>query len=424
MDPTTWLYVASLMIIGIYFRFSRLFSIRNLDLIGIIGYAPGLLLITHGQEQSGYAWLFLVSALFLVRLLIDPLFTRRPLTEPNLSPGGMTFMACALLFFLVANVITERVLEPPQAPAGWVELSSPIWRVPRTKGPGYLPFYRIITLEEPVTPEPTSDQTESVPAPQFRPRSHLMLGVGIKIVAIIAQFAIVFGLVLFGLRHFDNIQTGLAAASLYLLLPYTSQFTARLDHIVPAAFVLWALVAYRRPMIAGGLLAGATIVFYPFFLLPLWIGFYSRRGVIRFIAGFLAVLTVLVILLLFISPSWTDFGNDLAAMFGKGLFRIDDADGFWRYHWPYFRIPILVGLMVLCVSLGLWPSEKNLANLLSGTGALLLASQFCLTHQGGLYIAWYAPALILTIFRPVLEDRTAIRAVPPYWFGPLPKLTG
>ena len=419
MDPTTWLYVASLMTIGIFFRFSRFFSIRNLDLIGIILFAPGLLLISHQAERAGYVWLFTVSALFLPRLLIDPFFSRRPLTEPNLSPGGMTFMVIALMFFLVGNILTERVLETPPSQPRAPE-ASPIWRVPELRGPGYLPFYRAITLYQRESPPqeknspPESTETETT--------SHLILTAGIKIAAIAAQCAIVAGLILFGLRHFDNVQTGLAAASLYLLLPYTSQLTARLDHIVPGAFVLWALVMYRRPMIAGALLGASTIVFYPFFLLPLWIGFYWRRGLFRFLAGFLAVVAGLVLVLFFVSPTWTQFWRDLAAMFGKYLLRTEGADGFWAYHWPYFRIPILAGFAALCVSLGIWPSEKNLANLLSGTAAVLLAAQFCLIHQGGLYMAWYAPALILTIFRPSLKDITAERAVPRYWFAPLPKL--
>ena len=40
-----------------------------------------------------------------------------------------------------------------------------------------------------------------------------------RVMAILAQLAIVLGMVLVGLRHFDNIKSGIAAATLYLLLP-------------------------------------------------------------------------------------------------------------------------------------------------------------------------------------------------------------
>jgi hypothetical protein len=41
----------------------------------------------------------------------------------------------------------------------------------------------------------------------------------------------------------------------------------------------------------------------------------------------------------------------------------------------------------------------------------MLGSQFWHVPQGGLYMAWYLPLLILTVFRPNLEDRMAQSAV-------------
>ncbi len=41
MNPTTWVYLASLIMIAVYFKFRRLWSVRNLDLIGLILFAPG-----------------------------------------------------------------------------------------------------------------------------------------------------------------------------------------------------------------------------------------------------------------------------------------------------------------------------------------------------------------------------------------------
>lgn len=422
MDPTTWLYVASLMTIGIYFKFHRLLSIRNLDLIGIIAFAPGLLFIFHGIDTQGYLWLIAVSLLFLPRLLIDPAFSRRPLTEPNLAPGGMAFMAVSLMFFLTANILTDRAVTVGGLAASGGEKVAAMWRVPKVRGPGFMPFYRAISLtRETPGSAPAGDMGSE--AENARPAPSLILRAGIKAVAIVCQFAIVLGMLFFGLRHFDNIQTGLAAASLYLLLPYTSLMTARLDHLVPAALVVWALASYRRPVISGIFLgAAAGIAFYPLFLVPLWVGFYWRRGAIRFGIGVVSSLVVLVILLFFLHSDGTQLRLDLAAMFGKGLFRSEGADGFWEFYPAALRIPLIAALGVLAGSLALWPAEKNLGNLLSGTAALLLVSQLCLIHQSGLYMAWYAPVLILVVFRPALEDRTAARAVPPRPFAALPRL--
>ena len=92
LNPTTWAYLSSLLMIGMYFKFHRFWSVRNLDLVALIAISPGLLLIYYGmakhvpwQVQGGYVWLFGISGFFLIRLLIDPIMVRRPLLEPNLS---------------------------------------------------------------------------------------------------------------------------------------------------------------------------------------------------------------------------------------------------------------------------------------------------------------------------------------------------
>lgn len=98
LNPTTWAYISALMMVGIYFKFQRFWSVRNLDLVGLIAFSPGLLLIYHGLLkqwpeliQSGYFCLFVVALFFLIRLLLDPLMVRRPLLDPNLSAGGLAF---------------------------------------------------------------------------------------------------------------------------------------------------------------------------------------------------------------------------------------------------------------------------------------------------------------------------------------------
>ena len=176
VDPATWFYLSSLLMIGLFFKFSRFWSVRNLDLILLILLAPGLLFIYYGRQmvqaeaalaleaaekvvspsdgsslppaelpadaddvpiervedeleqpegedaespeiatlsvgqqrqRDGYLWLICAGALLLARLLADPTMVRRPLLEPNLSAGGLTFIGCSLFVFLMANVITR-----------------------------------------------------------------------------------------------------------------------------------------------------------------------------------------------------------------------------------------------------------------------------------------------------------------------------
>lgn len=120
VNPTTWFYLSSLLSIALFFKFNRLWSIRNLDLGLLILFAPGLLAVEYGGfkadpavQQAGFVWLFGVTLAFMVRMLFDSVMVRRPLLEPNLSTGGLNFLGLSLLIFLMANVIWSA----PQAEA-------------------------------------------------------------------------------------------------------------------------------------------------------------------------------------------------------------------------------------------------------------------------------------------------------------------
>lgn len=420
MNPTTWIYLSSLMTIGIYFKFRRLWSVRNLDLLILIAFAPGLLMVSprmaHYQlAEWGYVWLFAVGGLFLVRLLIDPMMVRRPMLEPNLSAGGLTFTGVSLLIFLMSNVVTADLLESDLEGARRLDEILARKAVTASEsdvvshGPGYPLFYLFASFSN----------RAFVPDDDTEPSAYrraLVRAATTRTTAILGHLAIIIGIVLIAYRHFDSIQIGIAAATLYLLLPYTAQYTARVDHVLPAAALVWAIEAYRRPVVAGiflGLAAG--VIYYPFFLLPLWCSFYWQRGLFRMLIGFTAALLVLVVSLTFTSPDLSTFLAQLKQMFGWTSVALDNVSGFWRYHQPAFRIPVVAAFVVLCGSFALWPAQKNLGTLLSCSAAVMLGTQFWHANNGGVYMAWYMPLLLLTIFRPNLEDRVALTAVTEGW---------
>jgi hypothetical protein len=416
VNPTTWVYLSSLLTIGIFFKFHRFWSVRNLDLVALIAFAPALLWIIHEQEREGYVWLFAVGGFFLVRLLVDPLMVRRPLLEPNLNASGLTFTGVALLVFLMTNVMTGRVYPlarlpvPSQSEAG---------------GSACPLFYRIADLSDDVA----NDRGDKARPEQSR--RELARAAIIRTMAILAHLALVTGIALIGYRHFGNVHIGVAMASLYLLLPYTAQMTPRVDHVVPAALLVWAVQAYRGPGVAGILIGlGVGLIGYPLFLLPLWCSFYWRRGLFRFVLGvFLGIVLLaglLLILMLAANLSGAAevgaFWDRLQQMFAWASPSLaQQADGFWQYHGQAFRIPVMAAFVVLCGSLALWPAQKNLGTLLSCSAAVMVGLQFWHAHQGGLYMAWYLPLLVLTIFRPNLEDRVAVTAVTE---GPFPGRPG
>jgi hypothetical protein len=430
VDPTTWVYLSSLLTICLYFKFSRVWSIRNLDLLGLILLAPGLVVVDYGLaqqdtriEQIGYIWLFTTSGLFMIRLLLDPMMVRRPLLEPNLSVGGMTCLGLSLMVFLMANVVNSNPTKDDLAgPKGAEQVQARQSSPPddtslTTHGPGYPLLHLLPSISTQLwflanTAHTTPQETDA--------RRDMLQKATARTMAILSHLAIVIALVLIGYRHFDNIRAGIAAATLYLLLPYTAQLTGRVDHALPGALLVWAVAAYRRPMIAGmliGLAIGA--VYYPVFLLPLWVSFYWHRGLLRFSLGVVSMLAAVVASLAFTTDSVAQFWDRVQQMFGWTSLSPARFEGFWSFDIipPVYRYPVLVAIMVMCASLALWPAQKNLGTLISCSAAVMLATQFWHPLGGGLYMAWYLPLVLLTIFRPNLEDRVALSVLGEGWLA-------
>ncbi|MFZ5828635.1 MAG: hypothetical protein ACOY3P_01035, partial [Planctomycetota bacterium] len=337
------------------------------------------------------------------------IMVRRPMLEPNLNASGLAFTAASLLVFLLANVVTGHLAESDKIGPRRAEAIREGEEHPEQArdlaqhGPGYPLFYLLASYAN--EPFFDRDQPEAV-------RKEAIETATARTTAIIGHLAVVIGIVLIGYRHFDNFQTGVAAATLYLLMPYTAQWTNRVDHVVPAALLVWAVQSYRRPVVSGILIGlAAGVIYYPLFLLPLWCSFYWRRGLARFLIGSIGAMIVLVASLALTSTDWANFVGQLRLMFGWTALVPQETIGFWHYHELALRVPVMAAFVIMCASLALWPAQKNLGTLLSCTAAVMLGVQFWHAQEGGIYMAWYLPLLILTIFRPNLEDRVALSAV-------------
>ena len=127
---------------------------------------------------------------------------RRPLLDPNLSAGGLTFIGCSLFVFLMANVVSRP--------------SHDMWAT--------TPQAEVISL----APQSPGDEVRVVPreGPGYALMGELPPN-GQKVLGDRRSSAIVLGMVLIGYWHFDNIVMGVGAATLYLMLPYTALMTNR-----------------------------------------------------------------------------------------------------------------------------------------------------------------------------------------------------
>jgi hypothetical protein len=438
VNPTSWAYLSSLLMLALFFKFNRAFSVRNLDLFLLISLAPGLLLVQYSIENDGiranavsarhlgFLWLFAVSALLMARLLLDSAMVRRPLLEPNLNAAGLAFLTSSLLFFMMANVMTGQPTPVDVSPA----LAAPKAEGDKpsaeaidafeSQGPGFRLLYSLPRISTQTVVRGSEESPPETQAAEEEQR-HEVGVITARIMAILSHVLIVSGVVLIGGRHFGNVTAGIAVATIYLLLPYTASWSGKVTHALPAALLVWAVALYRRPLLAGVLIGLASgTIYYPIFLIFLWCSFYWERGVKRFLSGVLISIAALVLTLYFTTESIEVFLRQVWQMFGVRPPKMQNLQGIWRDDFwnPLYRLPILFGFLALAISFVTWPPRKHLGTLISCTAALMVGVQFWHAHGwgGGVYVAWYLPLLLLTIFRPNLEDRVASAVVPEGWW--------
>ena len=395
VNAPTWFYLSLLLIIAVFFKFSRIWSIRNLDLILLLSLAPGLLFVksTYSGSSLGYCWLFTVSGFLLLRLLLDGVLTRRPRMEQNLNPAGMAFLCAAAMLFQTTKIVTEA---PDAGAMQTIRHADELLR-----------RQDVSLAESGVTPiQPTGPASRLLATPVVP----LMGGVEIaaaRTLAFLSHLAVLFGLIAVGRWHFSDTHLGLAMGTLYLLLPMTAYDVTKVNHLLPAALIVWAIAAHRSPTLAGGLLGLACgTLFFPVFLLPIWMAFYWGRGSMKFGLALMMTGTVLWGSLLLTSADSHGFIRQTLGSIDWSLLKFEAVDGvgFWRLYNPAYRIPVFATFVVLLVSLTIWPQKKTVESLLANSAAIIVATQFWYPDQGGIYVLWYLPVMLLVTFRPRLAN--------------------
>jgi hypothetical protein len=198
-------------------------------------------------------------------------------------------------------------------------------------------------------------------------------------------------------------------ATLYLLLPCTAYGVGEFNHVLPAALIVWAFVAYRKPAVSGVLLGLACgSMFFPLFLLPLWAAFYGRRGWLKFAAALGGVMFLLVGgRALMTSVDANSFLKQAIGTLDVARLAFRSSENvpfFWdeRTFFSVYRLPIIVAYFVMLFSLTVWPRHKTVEHLLAHSAAIIVGTQFWFTQQGGVYLLWYLPLVLMVVFRPRL----------------------
>ena len=396
VNEPTWFYLSLLLILAVFFKFGRIWSVRNLDLMLLLSLAPGLLLVraTSLLPSVGYCFLFAVSGLLLIRLMLDAAFTRRPRLEQNLNPAGMAFLCASALLFQTTKIMTEQ----PDLAA-----------VRTVRGADELLKRQDASATD--TADSKDSTSETGPAGRLLATPVVPLAGGTEIaaaraMAFLSHLAVILGLIAIGRWHFSDTSLGLSMAALYLLLPCTAYDVSKVNHLLPAALIVWAVAMHRRPMVAGVLLGLACgTVFFPIFLLPIWMAFYWKRGAMKF--GLALVLTGAVLLgsLILTSADSMSFKQQTLGSIDWSVlkFQAEGGVGFWSLYNPAYRIPVFATFLMMLIVLTIWPQRKNVEHLLAHSTAVVVATQFWYPHQGGIYVLWYLPLMLVVTFRPRLN---------------------
>lgn len=429
-DPT-WLYLSFLLILAVYFKFSRVWLLRNLDLLLLLAISPGLLIVRSEDDVVagiGYVWLFVVSGALLVRILLDGLFVRRPRLEQNMNSAGMSFLCAATVVFLTTKLLTDPVQDA---------------KVRNLARGGDRPAV-VVAEELSVAPELKSEEganegTATVapevaqpPGPATELVAHAVDGISkvvtagqredtkkpeqiaiftVRIIAILSHLTVIVGLTLVGRQIFGDPELGFAMSALYMILPCTAYELGAVNQVLPAALVVWAIYFYRHPFVSGSLLGLASgMVFFPVFLLPLWGAFYGRRGGGRFLFAVLLTTGVILGALALLTQSVRDAVQGALGYVQWNSLQWQEAQpgsGFWGTREMAYRIPVLVTYVIMLIALTIWPRNKSLAQLIPHSAAIVLGTQFWYPQRGGVYVLWYLPLLLMVIFRPMMSNHFA-----------------
>ena len=432
-NATTWFYFSFLLAVAVFFKFSRLWSVRNLDILTLFLLMPGLMFIQASRPSAqpisrnptletaslvasctsttlpttlaqvevfsqqrrateldgrflwiGYLWLICGSGYFFLRCLIDLVLVQRPALAPNLTFGGLAWLAMSLVVCLSAVVFRQN--DRPAPPVSDGTLTSEGLRSPQGKAPPETAFVTLVRQWL----DPTSVMMRT-----FAMAGHLI---------------VVLGLLLLGRIHYQDALAGMAAATFYLMLPYTGMFVRQVDQVWPMAIIVWMLVAYRIPSLAGLLLGFASgSLYYPVLLFPVLLSFYRGRGAGRFSFFFLLGMSIVLGAVAFALDLQGHLGDSIRQALDQASWQPwktlpADSEGFWPGVHAAYRIPVFIAYAAFVIATAFWPAPKNLAHLLALSTAVLIGTQFWYGDQGGTYVLWYLPLLVLIVFRPNLES--------------------
>jgi hypothetical protein len=292
-QPPVLVWFGGLLWLILAIDFRRFWSLRTVDVLVIVAicilfqFRGDDRRITGGNADVSYAFvawtgIFVVSAYLFLRA-ISRLLHRAARETPGPAIGAATWVFLAFVASMnlcsvpVANVGDSGICATRDAEYLRTTGQMPYGQLSPCGGgmDGPLMYALQAALLKPAadTSAVVSQKTTLTPAePQTT-----------RWISGIAEMALLLGIIVLGWQQ-HSATMGALLAALYGILPPVVTELAAADATVPAALVIWAMIAATpRAKSAGAVVSGALlavasgVMFYPALLAPAWFGYFLRR---------------------------------------------------------------------------------------------------------------------------------------------------
>jgi Glycosyltransferase family 87 len=386
-----------------FIRTDKLFSLRNLDVVALLGF-----LVSHGFFRQGIVyeavllWYPPLIYLFLRTLLMGFGVGERVEKTSNL-PTWLLFVLAGLAGGLVLGLnLDARVIDVGYAGVVGADRildgTMPYGNMPADVGTGdtygplnyllYAPFVLIFGF---------SGEWD------FLPAAHALTVFSFVVGALALLFA---GWKLAGLKG------GAALLFAWAAFPYTLYSTNNnTNDIVVAAAAAVGLATIASPIARGAsVAAGFAIKLYPAILGPLWIMHdgAKRRPIVNFVLGGLGVffLTFWVLLL---------DGKPLEAarlFYEKTLAFQGARETPWTIFnqvppLGFLQQPLLAAVVLLAFIVSAWPRRRTVRRLAAFSAALVIGFQLTTNYWYYPYVTWFEPFVFLALL-PATSEKTPL----------------
>ena len=440
---TVWLSFCALFLLGLV-DWRRVFSLRNLDLVMLLGFTVSLWFFNHGHVFAST----ILAYPGLVYLLARCVFVG----TRNRAPRGATVWPIWLLagaaiflggFRIGLNVRSPGVIDVGYGGVVGADLitsgESPYGNFPVADGrpacgppdaTGYVADH-IQTNGRCETADPPGDTYGPVSYEAYLPG---LLAFGwsgrwdklpaAHATSILWDLVCIFGLVLVGFR-FGGARLAATLAFAWTAYPFTQYVSnSNTNDAIMPAFLIWGFYFLTSPAARGAFLAlGSWTKFGALLLLPLWWGFPAARPLrpsLRFVAAFVAT-TLVSFFPLYFDPSLL---HALHVFFDRTIkIQIDRHSPFSLWDWAQYHasgLPdlhwlqhLLEGLLVVgVVVLAFRPRLRSPLQLAAFSAAVLIGFEIVLTHWFYLYLPWFFPFAAFALLADRDADGLAVRGVP------------